>query len=541
MKRSNLSDAGPALAAGPSRSEHDNRDGLPTNDRPTMATLCALGSLALAATLTAADPISRPEVTTALKKAATYFHGRVASHGGYAYYYSLDLAQRWGEGVGTADQIWVEPPGTPAVGIAYLKAFDATGDRFYLEAARDAGLALVYGQLQSGGWTQVIDFDPKGSHVALYRNGRGSGRNHTSLDDNQTQAALQFLARLDRALGFKDAAIHEAARFALDALLKAQFPVGAFPQGFTGPVAAHPPKAASYPDPWPRTWPNDKYWDYYTLNDNVAGNVADALLTAIETYGDASLRAAIARLGDFLVLAQMPEPQPAWCQQYSYEMQPIWARKFEPPAICSLESEDAIRALMKVYRLTGDKKYLAPIPRALAYLRRSRLPDGRMARYYELQTNRPLYLLRPPGVSGSSKDKRGYELTYDDTNLPPHYGWKQDTAVEELEKELARLETSGPGGAVVTPRFTDNGKLISVLPGGELRSLIGSRAELEARVRAIVRDLDEQGRWVTTYGGDRGGHDLIGQPKFAAGFRFLGTHVFNRNVEILSDYLAATR
>ena len=492
---------------------------------------------AISATACASEPTLRAEAQAALKKATAYYHDRVASHGGYTYYYSVDLKQRWGEGVGTVDQLWVEPPGTPAVGLAYLKAFDATGERACLDAARDTGLALVYGQLQSGGWTQTIDFNPKGSHVALYRNGRGSGRNHSSLDDNQTQAAIQFLARLDRALGFGDAAIHEATLCALDSLLKAQFPVGAFPQGWKAPVAQHPPKKASFPDPWPRQWPNANYWDYYTLNDGLAGTVSDALLTVLEIYRDDRYRAALTRLGDFLLLAQMPEPQPAWAQQYSYDMQPIWARKFEPPAISGLESEDVIRTLFKLYRLTSDKKYLEPIPRALDYLRRSRLPDGRMARYYELQTNRPLYMIRPPGVSGASKAPGFYELTYDDKNLPAHYGWKQETAVEELAAELARLQSAPPGAATVTPRFTDNGKLISVLPGGELRSLIGSPAELEKRVRQIVRDLDEQGRWITTHAGE----GLIGQPKFKPGFRFIGSHVFNRNVEILSDYLAATR
>ena len=61
---------------------------------------------------------------------------------------------------------------------------------------------------------------------------------------------------------------------------------------------------------------------------------------------------------------------------------------------------------MKIYRVTGDKKYLEPIPRALAYLKKSRLPDGRLARYYELKTNRPLYMTR---------DGDEYSLTYDDS------------------------------------------------------------------------------------------------------------------------------
>lgn len=441
----------------------------------------------------------------ALTQAAGFFHDRVASHGGYAYYYSEDLRERWGEGAGTADQIWVQPPGTPAVGRAFLRAYQATGDVRWREAARDAGLALAYGQLKSGGWTQTIDFDPQGSRVALYRNGRGQGRNHTSLDDNQTQSAIAFLATLDEALGFQDAAIHAAAGVALEALLAAQFPNGAFPQGFTGPVAAHPVVSASFPDEWPRTWPNEHYWDYYTLNDGLAGTVTDALLVAHAVYRDDRYRRAIARLGDFLVRAQMPEPQPAWAQQYNFAMQPVWARKFEPPAICGLESEDAIRTLLKIRRLTGDPRYLAPIPRALAYLKSCRLPDGRMARYYELRTNRPLYMNRRDGT---------YFLTYDDANLPAHYGWKQPTAVDALAAEFQELQ-AGRGETIAKPDL----------------------AVLADRARAIIAELDPEGRWISVHAGER----LVGQPKFAVGFRYLSCEVFIRNLDALSDYVRATR
>src|SRR4029077_9180464 len=102
-------------------------------------------------------------------------------------------------------------------------------------------------------------------------------------------------------------------------------------------------------------------------------------------------RAAAERGGAFLILAQMPEPQPAWAQQYDRKMHPVWDRKFEPPAITGLESQDALETLLLLHRKTGDRKYLAPIPRALDYLKKSRLPDGRIARFYELKTNRPFY------------------------------------------------------------------------------------------------------------------------------------------------------
>jgi hypothetical protein len=450
----------------------------------------------------------RDEAQAALKKAATFYHANVAAHGGYVYYYSVDLQQRWGEGVATRDQIFVQPPGTPAVGMALLKAYRATGDRFYLDAAMAAAHALVYGQLKSGGWSQTIDFDPQGSKAALYRNGKGKGRNHTSLDDNQTQAATQFLTQVDQTVQFKDAAIHETVQFALEALLKAQFPNGAFPQGFTGPVAAHPVIKASYPPEWPRIWPHEDYWNYYTLNDGLAGTVSETFLVAFNVYKDNRYGDAIRRLGDFLILAQMPDPQPAWAQQYNYAMHPVWARKFEPPAICGLESEDAIKTLLKIFRFTGDRKYLEPIPPALAYLKKCRLPDGRMARYYELQTNRPLYMNRKGG---------DYFLTYDDANLPAHYGWKQKTEIDQLEQDL----TDAQAGR--RPKVPDL-----------------ATTELEKKVRQILSEMDNEGRWINTYAGDRNGHDLVGQPSFKPGFRFLSSTVFNRNVETLCEYLTAT-
>src|SRR5262245_53100286 len=98
------------------------------------------------------DPKLRNEAVQALKKAGAFYHGKVATHGGYVYYYSVELKERWGEGKASPDTLFVQPPGTPTVGMAFLKAYTATGDKFYLDAARDAAEALVYGQLQSGGW-----------------------------------------------------------------------------------------------------------------------------------------------------------------------------------------------------------------------------------------------------------------------------------------------------------------------------------------------------------------------------------------------------
>ena len=276
--------------------------------------------------LSAADSL-REQAEQTLKRAATYYRNRVASHGGYVYYYSPDLSRRWGEGVATAEQIWVQPPGTPTVGLAFLSAYKATGDKFYLEAATAAADALVYGQLQSGGWTNSIDFNPRGGRVAQYRNGKGRGKNNSSLDDGQTQSALRFLFQIDQVHKFQNPAIHEASLVGLKALLNAQFPNGAFPQVWTGPVSAQPVLKANYPNyDWRTEGKIKDYWNLYTLNDDLAGYVSDTLIGAHRIYQDQNALNALTRLGDFLLIAQMPEPQPAWAQQYNYQMRPIWPK-----------------------------------------------------------------------------------------------------------------------------------------------------------------------------------------------------------------------
>ncbi len=449
----------------------------------------------------------RQSAQNAMRLAAGYFHDRVASHGGYVYHYSTDLRQRWGEGVATDDQIWVQPPGTPTVGLAFLAAYEATDDSFYLDAATEAALALVYGQLRSGGWTNVIDFDPHGSKAAEYRNGKAGGKNNSSLDDGQTQSAIQLLVKVDRTLGFRNLEIHEAAMHALDALLAAQFPNGGFPQVWTGPVGSQPILNASYPDyNWRTEGRVKNYWDMYTLNDNVTGYVADTLIAAHRAYGDPRYLTSLKKLGDFLILAQMPQPQPGWAQQYSYKMKPIWARKFEPPGVSGDETQEVIETLMNITSATGDPRYLGPIPDAIAWLRRSLLPDGQLARYYELESNRPLYMKR---------EGDRYTLTYDDSRLPSHYGWKTTSKLEQLSRRHAQLRAASESGKPI--------------------QLDGNHDEGQlAIVEAAISTLDQQGRWVSTFDGT----PLVGQLKLPIGTPYLSSQVFSDNLRALSRFVA---
>jgi hypothetical protein len=465
------------------------------------AAICLLG---VTESALHAQRVRSEDVIMAMKRAGRYYWENVASHGGYVYHYSLDLNKRWGEGEATKDQIWVQPPGTPTVGMSFLKAHQATGDPDYLDAATRAAEALVYGQVQSGGWTNCIDFNPKGKLVSQYRNGKGRGRNISSLDDGQTASALLFLIRTDEVLEFKNAKIHEAVQFSLDAVLGAQFPNGAFPQVWEGRHNPRPPiLKASYPEyDWRTEGRVKDYWNTYTLNDNVPGYVTETLLEAHRVYKDDRYLDAVKRLGDFLLLAQLPDPQPGWAQQYNYDMKPIWARKFEPPGVSGDETQETLETLMQIASATGDDKYLEPIPRALAYLKKSQLRDGRLARYYELKTNRPLYMERRGDV---------YSLTYDDSNLPSHYGWKTESRIQQISQRYHAIKSGK------SPKI--------------------DKSRPAADVQRVIRQLDDKGRWISVYDGQA----LVGQPKFSAGYQFLSSEVFSANLDLLSEYLVAER
>lgn len=447
-----------------------------------------------------AEKPDREQIVQTINRAIDFYHSKVASHGGYVYYYTLDMKERWGEGRANDHQIWIEPPGTPTVGMAFLKAHQATGNQKHLTAALDACIALVKGQLKSGGWLNHIDFTPDKNSKAYKTYQKVAKRNNSTLDDGKTQSALRLLIQFDERTKFQDEKIHQTALKALDALLGAQFPNGGFPQVWQKPSANHKPVKAQYPDyDWRTENRVKEYWLYYTLNDDVAGYVLDTLLEADRVYETDRYRKAILKLGDFLIDAQMPDPQPGWAQQYNFEMIPVWARKFEPPAVAGDETQEVISSLMKIAQFSGDKKYLKPIPKAIEYLKRSQLNDKELARFYELKTNRPLYMEREGNV---------YSLTYSDANLPTHYGFKIRNKIERIEKAFSKLQN-------------------------KLTPLKNSEYVSESEVKRIVESLDKQGRWVSIIGTDR----LTGQPKIAKGTPILSSKVFSHNIDALSIYL----
>ena len=231
------------------------------------------------------------------------------------------------------------------------------------------------------------------------------------------------------------------------------------------------------------------------------------MLDAYAIYGDSRFMESARRAGRFLIDAQLPEPQPAWAQQYDSQMHPAWARKFEPPGVTGGESQGAIKLLLTLARHTGESKFLEPVPRAIDWMKRSRLSDGQLARFYEMETNRPLYFTTD------------YIMTYEDNDLPTHYAFKVRDSSEKLNAEYEKVKAEIRNGPV--PR--------SAARVG--REKVGTSMLRE--VGRALESLDEQGRWVTQAvmkESPTGGEEPV-----------LESQVFVRNVGSLSRYLGAKR
>lgn len=393
------------------------------------------------------------EIRETMYRAAEYFQS-ISTHGGYAGIYSPDMKKRYGEALyepAKETEIWVQPPGTPTIGESFLRAFRLTGDEYYLNAAKNAALALAWGQRKAGGWDHRVDvahFDP-----ALPNPEKKDGR--CAMDDNISQGALTFLMEMDKVID--EEWLDESVELGLKFIMKSQFENGGWPQWY--PLIGD-------------------YHDYYTFNDNTINDCMRVMLRAHTQYGREEFLLSAQKGGDFIILSQIPSPQSGWAQQYSHDLKPAWARSFEPPGVCSAVTARNIHTLVDLYLYTKNVKYLTPIPAAIEWLMNSKTGDNEWARFYELETNTPVF--------GDRDGKIHYNYDEISEERKRGYGWKGGFGVNEAIKYYNTVKKIG-ADAYIAGTSDDN------RPGNE-----AAQAEnLIDKVRAIMSSLDNKGRWIT--------------------------------------------
>lgn len=445
--------------------------------------------------LTGREVPTRAEVLETMQRATRFMVGTVSVRGGYVWSYLDDFSRRWGEIEARPTMIWIQSPGTPDVGQTFLDAWEASGDELFHDAARRAGQALIDGQLSCGGWNYVIDFAGEDSLREWYATvGRNAWRleefqhyfGNATYDDGTTASATQFLLRLY--LAKRDPVVKAALDRAIEFILKSQHPSGAWPQRFPPASEADHSETA-------------RYSSYLTLNDDVSLGNIETLLACHRALGGERLLEAVERGRLAFVRLQIAEPQPGWALQYTPELEPAGARTYEPKAVATHATARSIESLLQFHRATHDPRFLAPIPRALAWLESCRLPQptpegGTHPTFIELGTGRALYLHR----SGSNVANGRYFADADPTKTVGHYSSYRSIDLARLRASYEAAVAAARDGHATSDSSASragNDETSEDNAGANSADPAVRRRARGANVTRVIRELDASGRWIT--------------------------------------------
>jgi len=372
--------------------------------------------------------------------------------------------------------LWLQPPGTSSIAHTYLDAFHATDHGRFYEAADRTAKAVAEAQHPSGGWNYIHDFAGEDSLKHWYDTvGKNGWRleefqhyyGNATFDDATTAVAAQLMLRMY--LEKKDpaylAATEKAIKFITDAQFGPAFGVadGGWPQRFP-----HNPNAiTSMPMPNPGQLPagaragmeDSDYTLHVTFNDDVMGENIKFLTMCVMTLGKTELVSNVRRAMDCMQRLQWTSPvnaaQSGWSLQHlSRETNgrpagaPAGARSYEPRSLATHTTQTNIQQLFGYFTLTGDKKYLSQLQKAIDWLKSPsiQLPadveivnpllKGRnVATFIELDTNEPLFIHR----YGSNIHNGAYYFDKDITNTISHYSSGRTVNAAALQRRLDDL------------------------------------------------------------------------------------------------------
>ncbi len=347
------------------------------------------------------------EVKQAMRRATTYMMDVASYNGGFVWNYLPDYSRQWGELEARRTMVWLQSPSTPDVGEVLLDAYHATGDEYYYESAACVARCIMQGQLPCGGWNYMFDLEPEDSVKHWYDTvGRQAWRleefqhyyGNATFDDEVTKHCSEFLLRIY--LEKHDEAYLPSLQKAIDFVLQSQYDNGGWPQRYPL-MYDHPFKGKA------------DYSSFVTLNDNVMEENIDFLMQCYTSLGTEKLKEPITKAMNRLRDLQQPEPYAGWADQYTPDdLKPAHARSYEPRAVNTATTAGMVYKMIDFYKLTGDKKYLEGIPKAIAFIESMKLPDELASRvrrtplqegeilvprFIDPDNGKPLYIHRKGG------------------------------------------------------------------------------------------------------------------------------------------------
>lgn len=433
----------------------------------------------------------------AMKSATHFMMDKVSCNGGFVWTYLPDFSRSWGEMEAKPTMAWVQAPGTPDVGNILLDAYHATGDEYYYEQAKKVASALIWGQLDCGGWNYMFDFAGEESLKDWYDTiGKNGWRleefqhyyGNATFDDGATTDCAKFLLRIYAEK--YDPAFRPALDKALGFVLESQYPIGGWPQRY--PLMHDHPFQGK-----------EDYSSFITLNDDVIPEATDFLLQCYQVLGKHDLKEPILRAMYLVILLQQGAPYAGWADQYTVnDLKPAHARSYEPRGINGSTTPRMVRQLMKYYRLTGDSRFLSGIPAALDFLESQKLPASEEAkwnrpsndpdnilvpRFIDPDSGLPLYVHR----EGSNVQNGRYFTNQDISGTIGHYSSAARVNVKQLRSQYEEL--------LKTPveELTKDSPLMNKGLVPLNRFYTATRPADEKAVQTIIGELDAEGRWLT--------------------------------------------
>ncbi len=295
------------------------------------------------------------------------------------------------------------PPAGSIKGFLYSDYSGKSPAWWRSEEAIRIGDNLISWQTPHGGWwvdtaMHVLPYSPE----RMRRGPSTGGVERGSLDDHATTDQIRFMAMLYEATELER--FKESFYRGLEFLLTAQYPTGG----------------------WPQSYPNASgYGGHVTFNDNAMGNVLSLLqeiylerfpFQFVDDEYVARLKDAFEQGIEYILNAQIEVDGrlTAWAQQHDpVTHEPRTARVFEPIAITGNESVGVVQLLQTIPEPSREVR--RAILSALEWFETAQLSDGRWARFYEIGTNRPIFVGRDGIVR--------YDLREIDEERQKNYAW----------------------------------------------------------------------------------------------------------------------
>jgi len=310
------------------------------------------------------------------------------------------------------------------------------------EAIRIADNLLVY-QHNNGGWEKNIDMALPLSVKARAAVVKQKAEGMTTIDNDATYTQMQYLARVYAAA--QDTRYRAAFEKGLAYILEAQYPNGG----------------------WPQFYPlRDGYWRHITYNDDAMVGVLDTLrliahkAPGYEFLDDATrarAKSALEKGIECILKTQVTQngKLTVWCAQHDEKtLAPVMARKYEHPSLSGSESVGVVKFLMGIDHPSPE--VILAVKSAVAWFKESQIKGIRLdrkpapgtpkgydlivtpdpsappqwARFYELNTNRPIFSGRDSVIKYSIG-----EIEYERRN---GYHWYVDRPAKLISEDYPK-------------------------------------------------------------------------------------------------------